>query len=95
MQFPPKPCSRFNRLRSLSPGNNYLPCKHFQKAMESNNSSQQITFRNYNNTYCALDLQFATWFKDVQIVQIDHIRVQKEVRKCNQFPHLITRALAQ
>ncbi|GBP15992.1 Protein halfway [Eumeta japonica] len=58
-------------------GNNYLPCKHFQRAMESSNSSL-VTFLNYNETYCALDLRF-NWFKDVQIVQIDHLRVQKEL----------------
>ncbi|CAH2048906.1 unnamed protein product, partial [Iphiclides podalirius] len=58
-------------------GNNYLPCKHFQKAMETNNSSL-VTFVNYNQTFCALDLRF-NWFKDVQIVQIDHLRVQKEL----------------
>ncbi|CAK1580666.1 unnamed protein product [Parnassius mnemosyne] len=58
-------------------GNNYLPCKHFQKAMETNNSSL-VTFVNYERTFCALDLRF-NWFKDVQIVQIDHLRVQKEL----------------
>ncbi|XP_048478714.1 protein halfway [Plutella xylostella] len=58
-------------------GNKYLPCKHFQRAMESNNSSL-VTFANYNKTYCALDLRF-NWFKDVQIVQIDHLRVQREL----------------
>ncbi|KAI8437186.1 hypothetical protein MSG28_010513 [Choristoneura fumiferana] len=58
-------------------GNNYLPCKEFQKAMESNNNSL-VTFLNYNNTYCALDLKF-NWFKDVQIVQIEHLKVQREL----------------
>lgn len=58
-------------------GNNYLPCKHFLKAMETNNSSL-ITFLNYNKTCCALDLSF-NWFKDVKIVQIDYLRVQKEL----------------
>lgn len=58
-------------------GNNYLPCKNFQRVMESNNSST-LSFLNYDRTYCALDLTF-NWFKDIQIVQIDHLRVQKEV----------------
>ncbi|CAH0585439.1 unnamed protein product [Chrysodeixis includens] len=58
-------------------GNKYLPCKHFQKAMETNNSSL-VTFINYKTTYCALDISF-NWFKDVRIVQIDHLRVQKEL----------------
>ncbi|CAH0715241.1 unnamed protein product, partial [Brenthis ino] len=57
-------------------GNNYLPCKHFLKAMETNNNSSHVTFLNYNNTCCALDLSF-NWFKDVKIVQIDYLRVQK------------------
>ncbi|KPJ15463.1 Protein halfway [Papilio machaon] len=61
-------------------GNNYLPCKHFQKAMEANNNnnSSLVTFLNYKNTYCALDLVF-NWFKDVKIVQIDHLRIQTEL----------------
>lgn len=59
-------------------GNKYLPCKHFQKAMYETNNSSLVTFLNYNQTYCALDLEF-NWFKDVQIVQIDHLRVQKEL----------------
>ncbi|KOB74644.1 Protein halfway [Operophtera brumata] len=46
-------------------GNNYLPCKHFQKAMETNNVSL-VTFLNYNDTNCALDLSF-NWFKDVAV----------------------------
>ncbi|KAG6455666.1 protein halfway [Manduca sexta] len=58
-------------------GNNYLPCKHFQKAMETNNSSL-VHFLNYNKTFCALDLSF-NWFKDIKIVPIDHIRIQKEL----------------
>lgn len=62
--------------------NNYLPCKHFQRAMESNNSSS-VTFLNYNSTNCALDLRF-NWFKDIQIVPIDHLRLQKEINaSCN------------
>ncbi|XP_053609893.1 protein halfway isoform X2 [Plodia interpunctella] len=60
-------------------GNRYLPCKEFQKAMESSsNTSSLVTFLNYNDTYCALDLEF-NWFKDVKIVQIDHLRIQKEL----------------
>ncbi|CAH2244598.1 protein halfway [Pararge aegeria] len=58
-------------------GNNYLPCKHFLKVMETNNSSL-VTFLNYDKTFCALDLRF-NWFKDVLIVPIDHLRVQKEL----------------
>ncbi|RVE45761.1 hypothetical protein evm_009609 [Chilo suppressalis] len=58
-------------------GNKYLPCKHFQRAMETNNISL-VTFLQYNQTFCALDLQF-NWFKDVQIVQIDHLKVHKEL----------------
>lgn len=58
-------------------GNNYLPCKHFLKAMEANNSSQ-VQFLNYNDTFCALDLNFK-WFQDVQIVQIEYLKVQKEL----------------
>ncbi|CAG9561604.1 unnamed protein product [Danaus chrysippus] len=58
-------------------GNNYLPCKHFLIAMEANNSSL-VTFLNYNRTFCALDLMF-NWFTELQIVPIDHLRVQKEV----------------
>lgn len=58
-------------------GNKYLPCNNFQKAMETNNSSL-VTFLNYQNTYCALDINF-NWFKDVRIVQIDHLRIQKEL----------------
>ncbi|XP_063825982.1 protein halfway [Ostrinia nubilalis] len=58
-------------------GNNYLPCKHFQRAMDANNSSL-VTFLHYNQTFCALDLQF-NWFKDVQVVQIDHLKIQKEL----------------
>ncbi|VVC91380.1 unnamed protein product [Leptidea sinapis] len=58
-------------------GNNYLPCKNFAKAMELNNSSL-VTFLNYNKTYCALDLRF-NWFKDVTIVQIEYLRMQKEL----------------
>ncbi|KAI5635187.1 gag-polypeptide of LTR copia-type domain-containing protein [Phthorimaea operculella] len=59
-------------------GNNYLPCKHFQKAMEANNSSL-VTFKNYEKTYCALDLKIANWFDDVQIVDIDYLKKQKEL----------------
>ncbi|KAJ2938001.1 hypothetical protein O0L34_g14455 [Tuta absoluta] len=59
-------------------GNNYLPCKHFQKAMEANNSSL-VTFKNYDKTYCALDLKIANWFQDVQIVDIDYLKKQKEL----------------
>ncbi|XP_072949649.1 protein halfway [Epargyreus clarus] len=58
-------------------GNNYMPCKHFQRAMETNNSPL-VYFINYEKTFCALDLLF-NWFKDVKIVQIDHLRVQKEL----------------
>ncbi|KAL4712077.1 hypothetical protein ACJJTC_005313, partial [Scirpophaga incertulas] len=58
-------------------GNKYLPCKHFQRAMDTNNSSL-VTFLQYDQTFCALDLQF-NWFKDVQIVQIHHLKVQKEL----------------
>lgn len=47
------------------------------KAMEANNSSS-VTFLNYRDTYCALDISF-NWFKDVRVVQIDHLRIQKEV----------------
>ncbi|KAL0882809.1 hypothetical protein ABMA27_016354 [Loxostege sticticalis] len=57
--------------------NKYLPCKHFQWALEANNSSL-VTFLQYNQTFCALDLQF-NWFKDVQIVQIDHLKKEKEL----------------
>lgn len=57
-------------------GNNYLPCKHFENVMEGNNTP--VIFLNYNKTYCALDLRFS-WFKDVGIMQIDHVRVQKEL----------------
>ncbi|XP_047504175.1 protein halfway [Pieris napi] len=60
-------------------GNNYLPCKHFQKAMEANNGSL-LQFLNHENTYCALDLRF-NWFQNVQIVQIDHLQVQKDLNK--------------
>ncbi|XP_013188258.1 protein halfway isoform X2 [Amyelois transitella] len=60
-------------------GNRYLRCKHFQKAMETTtNTTSLVTFLNYNDTYCALDLEF-NWFKDVKIVQIDHLRIQKEL----------------
>ncbi|XP_049873712.1 protein halfway isoform X2 [Pectinophora gossypiella] len=58
-------------------GNDYLPCKHFQKAMEANNSFL-VTFKNYEKTKCALDLQF-NWFAEVQIVNIDHLKKQKEL----------------
>ncbi|XP_075977601.1 leucine-rich repeat domain-containing protein hfw [Anticarsia gemmatalis] len=58
-------------------GNRFLPCKHFQRAMDANNSSL-VTFLNYKNTYCALDISF-NWFKDVRIVPIEHLKVQKEI----------------
>ncbi|CAB3261849.1 unnamed protein product [Arctia plantaginis] len=58
-------------------GNHYLPCKHFQRAMDTNNSSL-LTFLNYENTYCALDINF-NWFRDLRIVQIEHLKKQKEV----------------
>ncbi|XP_069359609.1 protein halfway isoform X1 [Maniola hyperantus] len=58
-------------------GNNYLPCKTFLKVMETNNSSL-VTFLNYDKTFCALGIRF-NWFKDVLIVPIDHLRVQKEL----------------
>ncbi|XP_028035982.1 protein halfway isoform X1 [Bombyx mandarina] len=56
-------------------GNNYLPCKHFQKVMETTNSSL-VHFLQYNKTFCALDLSF-NWFKDVSFVNIDLIKIQK------------------
>lgn len=58
-------------------GNKYLPCKHFQRAMETNNSAL-VTFLNFKNTYCALDISF-NWFKDVRIMPIEHLKIQKEV----------------
>ncbi|XP_023938860.2 protein halfway isoform X2 [Bicyclus anynana] len=58
-------------------GNDYLPCKDFLKVMETNNSSL-VTFVHYDKTKCALDLRF-NWFKDVLIMPIDHLRVQKEL----------------
>ncbi|XP_041979179.1 protein halfway [Aricia agestis] len=58
-------------------GNSYMPCKDYQRAMETSNSSADL-FLNYNRTNCALDLRQG-WFEDVQIVQIDHLRVQKEL----------------
>ncbi|XP_022837880.1 protein halfway isoform X2 [Spodoptera litura] len=60
-------------------GNRYLPCKNFMKAMEENNSSL-VTFLKYRDTYCALDISF-NWFKDVRVVQIDHLRIQKELNE--------------
>ncbi|KAH9644943.1 hypothetical protein HF086_010151 [Spodoptera exigua] len=52
---------------------------NFMKAMEANNSSS-VTFLNYRDTYCALDISF-NWFKDVRVVQIDHLRIQKELNE--------------
>ncbi|XP_038220635.1 protein halfway [Zerene cesonia] len=61
-------------------GNNYLPCKHFHKAMEVNSREPLLKFLHYNKTYCAIDLRY-NWFKDVQIVQIDHVWVQKQLNE--------------
>ncbi|XP_047030207.1 protein halfway isoform X1 [Helicoverpa zea] len=69
---------RSNRKISVDLSDNkYLPCKPFMKAMDTNNSSL-VTFLNYQHTYCALDIDF-NWFQDVKIVQIDQLRIQKEV----------------
>lgn len=54
--------------------------------METNNITL-VTFLNYNDTFCALDLSF-NWFQDVEIVNIDYLRVQKEVYILPQFQRL-------
>ncbi|XP_063624422.1 protein halfway isoform X1 [Cydia splendana] len=60
-------------------GNNHMPCKEFQMAMDSNNSL--VTFLNYNKTYCVRDIRFndRQWFQEKSFLQIDHLKVQKEL----------------
>ncbi|XP_047991019.1 protein halfway isoform X2 [Leguminivora glycinivorella] len=60
-------------------GNNHMPCKEFQQAMDSNNSL--LTFVNYYKTYCVREIRFndRQWFTETSVLQIDHLKVQKEL----------------
>ncbi|XP_026314046.1 protein halfway isoform X2 [Hyposmocoma kahamanoa] len=61
-------------------GNDYIPCKHFLKAMES----KIVYFHNYEKTRCALDVRY-NWFMETTIVNIDYLHQQKELHKMCKF----------
>lgn len=60
----------------LISGNDYIPCKHFLKAMES----KTVYFHNYEKTRCALDVRY-NWFMETTIVNIDYLHQQNEVMR--------------